>query len=141
MCEDLMKQMALDAEGATRMFKVEIEGAASKQDAAKAARAVADYDLFKCAVHGCDPNWGRIICAIGSSQVKLKREKLSCTIGNVTVFKNGAPAAFDAKKVSKLMSQKEHTITINLGSGKHADFCYGCDLGREYVTINADYHT
>jgi glutamate N-acetyltransferase/amino-acid N-acetyltransferase len=141
LCEDLMKQMALDAEGATRMFKVEIEGAASKQDAAKAARAVADYALFKCAVHGSDPNWGRIICAIGSSQVKLKREKLSCKIGNVTVFKNGAPAAFDAKKVSKLMSQKEHTITIDLGSGKHTDFCYGCDLGREYVTINADYHT
>lgn len=141
LCEDLMKQMALDAEGATRMFKVEIEGAAGKQDAAKAARAVADYALFKCAVHGCDPNWGRIICAIGSSQVKLKREKLSCKIGNVTVFKNGAPAAFDAKKVSRLMSQKEHTITINLGSGKYSDFCYGCDLGREYVTINADYHT
>ena len=141
LCEDLMKQMALDAEGATRMFKVEIEGAASKEDAAKAARAVADYALFKCAVHGCDPNWGRIICAIGSSQVKLKREKLSCKIGDVTVFKNGAPMAFNAKKVSKLMSQKEHTITINLGSGKNADFCYGCDLGREYVTINADYHT
>jgi glutamate N-acetyltransferase / amino-acid N-acetyltransferase len=141
LCEDLMKQMALDAEGATRMFKVEIEGATSKDEAAKAARAVADYALFKCAVHGCDPNWGRIICAIGSSQVKLKREKLSCKIGDVTVFKNGAPTAFDAKKVSKLMSQKEHIITINLGCGKNSDFCYGCDLGREYVTINADYHT
>ena len=93
-----MKQMALDAEGATRMFKVEIEGAANQQDAAKAARAVADYALFKCAVHGCDPNWGRIICAIGSSQVKLKREKLSCKIGDITVFKNGAPAVIRCKK-------------------------------------------
>jgi glutamate N-acetyltransferase/amino-acid N-acetyltransferase len=141
LCTDLMKQMALDAEGATRMFKVEIQGAASKDDAAKAARAVADYPLFKCAVHGCDPNWGRIICAVGSSRVKLNRKKLSCKIGNIPVFKNGAPASFDAKKASKLISQKEHTITINLGCGKYADFCYGCDLGREYVTINADYHT
>jgi glutamate N-acetyltransferase/amino-acid N-acetyltransferase len=141
LCEDLMKQMALDAEGATRMFKVVIEGAAGSRDAAIAARAVADYALFKCAVHGSDPNWGRIICAIGSSRVRLKLGKLSCKIGDVTVFKNGEPTAFDAKKVSKLMSQKEHTITINLGIGRHSDFCYGCDLGREYVTINADYHT
>jgi glutamate N-acetyltransferase/amino-acid N-acetyltransferase len=141
LCTDLMKQMALDAEGATRMFKVQIEGAASRKDAATAARAVADYALFKCAVHGADPNWGRIICAIGSSRVKFKPEKLSCKIGDTTVFKNGAPAVFDAKKVSRLMSQKEHIITIDLGGGRHSDFCYGCDLGREYVTINADYHT
>jgi glutamate N-acetyltransferase/amino-acid N-acetyltransferase len=141
LCENLMKQMALDAEGATRMFKIEINGAASQKDAAKAARAVADYDLFKCAVHGADPNWGRIICAIGSSRVKINTKKLSCKIGGITVFKNGAPAAFDAKKASAVMSQKEHVIIVNLGSGKYSDFCYGCDLGREYVTINADYHT
>lgn len=141
LCTDLMKQMALDAEGATRMFKVEIKGAANQLDAAKAARAVADYPLFKCAVHGGDPNWGRIICTVGSSKVKLNRKKLSCKIGDITVFRNGAPASFDAKKASKLISQKEHTITIDLGIGKHSDFCYGCDLGREYVTINADYHT
>ena len=85
-CQDLAKQMALDAEGATRMFKVEVAGAANKADAFKAARAVADYDLVKCAVHGGDPNWGRIICAVGSCGVKLNKYKLSCKIGNVTVF-------------------------------------------------------
>jgi len=140
-CSDLAKQMALDAEGATRMFTVVVNGAASKAEAAKAARAVADYDLVKCAVNGADPNWGRIICAVGSCGVKLNADKLSCKLGDITVFKNGRPTKFDAKKASKVIAKKEHTITINLGAGKATDFCYGCDLSKGYVTINADYHT
>jgi glutamate N-acetyltransferase/amino-acid N-acetyltransferase len=141
LCTDLARQMALDAEGATRMFTVIVNGASSKADAAKAARAVANYDLVKCAIHGGDPNWGRIICAVGSCGVKINPNKLSCSIGNITVFKNGQPVKFDPKKASKIISQKEHTITINLGAGKFSDFCFGCDLSKEYVTINADYHT
>ena len=141
LCEDLAKQMALDAEGATRMFKVVVEGAASKEDAIKAARAVADYDLVKCAVHGADPNWGRIICAVGSCGVKLNPDALSCKIGDISGFKKGQPTKFDAKKAGKIISKKEHIIKINLGAGKHSDFCYGCDLSKDYVTINADYHT
>ena len=140
-CADLAKQMALDAEGATRMFTVVVKGAATKADAVKAARAVANYDLVKCAVHGADPNWGRIICAVGSAGVKLNPNKLKCKIGNVTVFKNGQPAIFNSAVVSRIISAKEHTITINLGKGKHSDFCYGCDLSRDYIKINADYHT
>ncbi|MBU1259943.1 MAG: bifunctional glutamate N-acetyltransferase/amino-acid acetyltransferase ArgJ [Planctomycetes bacterium] len=138
---DLAKQMALDAEGATKMFAVIVNGAANKNEAAKAARAVADYDLVKCAIHGGDANWGRIICAVGSCGVKLNPKKLTCSIGNITVFKNGRPVKFDPKKVSKIIKKKEHTITINLGSGKFSDFCYGCDLSAGYVRINADYHT
>jgi glutamate N-acetyltransferase/amino-acid N-acetyltransferase len=141
LCTDLVKQMALDAEGATRMFTVVVNGAASKTDAAKVARAVANYDLVKCAIHGGDPNWGRIICAVGDCGVKLNPNKLSCTIGDIVVFRNGQPVKFDPKKVSKIISQKEHTITVNLGAGKFSDFCFGCDLSKEYVTINADYHT
>lgn len=141
LCEDLAKQMSLDAEGATRMFKVIVKGAATKADAAKAARAIANYDLVKCAVHGGDPNWGRIICAVGSAGVKLNPNKLSCKLGEITVFKNGKPAKFDVKKAGKVISRAEHTITVDLGVGKWGDFCYGCDLSREYVTINADYHT
>ncbi|MHC4881641.1 MAG: bifunctional glutamate N-acetyltransferase/amino-acid acetyltransferase ArgJ [Planctomycetota bacterium] len=141
LCSDLAKQMALDAEGATRMFTVEVKGAAKKEDAFKAARAVADYDLVKCAIHGRDPNWGRIICAVGSSGVKLDPAKLSCKIGEFFVFRNGKPTNFDPKSVSAVISKKEHTITIDLGVGKYRDFCYGCDLSRDYVTINADYHT
>jgi glutamate N-acetyltransferase/amino-acid N-acetyltransferase len=141
LCTDLAKQMALDAEGATRMFKVEVKGAAKKEDAFRAARAVADYDLVKCAIHGGDPNWGRIICAVGSSGVKLDPARLSCRIGDLFVFRNGKPTDFDAKAVSSIICQKEHTITVDLGVGKHQDFCFGCDLSKDYVTINADYHT
>ena len=141
LCDDLTRQMALDAEGATRMFKVVVKAAATKADAAKAARAIAGYPLVKCAVHGGDPNWGRIICAVGSAGVKLNPNKLTCRLGDITVFKNGAPIKFDAKKAGKVISQTEHTITVDLGAGKASDFCYGCDLSTEYVKINANYHT
>jgi glutamate N-acetyltransferase/amino-acid N-acetyltransferase len=141
LCNDLAKQMALDAEGTTRMFKVVVKGAATKTDAAKAARAVANYPLVKCAIHGGDPNWGRIICAVGSAGVKLNPAKLSCKIGPITVFKNGAPTKFDEKKASQIISKPEHTITMDLGIGVASDFCYGCDLSAEYVRINAEYRT
>lgn len=141
LCCDLARQMALDAEGATRMFTVLIQGAASPEEALRAARAVANYDLVKCAVHGADPNWGRILCAVGSCGVKLNLGKLSCKIGDITVFRNGKPANFNAKKASRIIAGKEHTITVELGAGKHSDYCFGCDLSRDYVRINADYHT
>jgi len=141
LCDDLVRQMAMDAEGATRMFKVVVKGAATKADAARASRAIADYPLVKCAVNGGDPNWGRIICAVGSAGVKLNPNKLSCKLGDITVFKNGAPKKFDAKRAGKIVSQTKHTITVGLGAGEASDFCYGCDLSAEYVTINADYHT
>jgi glutamate N-acetyltransferase/amino-acid N-acetyltransferase len=141
LCQDLARQMALDAEGATRMFKVVIKGAATQAEATKAARAVANYDLVKCAVHGGDPNWGRIICAVGSSGVKLDLRKISCKLDDLAVFKNGSPTNFDRHKASKIVSQKSHTITVDLGVGKYTDFCFGCDLSKAYVTINAEYHT
>jgi len=141
LCTDLVRQMALDAEGATRIFKVVVNGAATKADATRAARAVADYPLFKCAVHGGDPNWGRIICAVGSCGVKLNPEKLSCRLDNLYVFRNGTPTKFDVEQASRIVSQQEHTITIDLGVGRSRDFYYGCDLTAEYVRINADYHT
>ena len=140
-CNDLAKQMALDAEGATRMFKVIVKGAVRKTDALKIARAIADYDLVKCAVHGADPNWGRIVVAVGSCGVTLDPAMLCVKIGDVFVFRNGKPTRFDPKQVSRIIAKKEHTITVNLNVGKHHDFCYGCDLSREYVHINADYHT
>ncbi|MBA7470441.1 Arginine biosynthesis bifunctional protein ArgJ [subsurface metagenome] len=140
-CDDLAGQMALDAEGTTRIFKVVISGAATKADAARAARAVADYPLVKCAINGGEANWGRIICAVGSAGVKINPNKLCCKLGPITVFKNGTPRKFDAKKASKVVSQTEHTITVDLGAGMASDFCYGCDLSAEYVRINAEYHT
>ena len=141
LCGDLARQMALDAEGATRMFTAVIKGAATKAEATKAARAIADYPLFKCAVHGGDPNWGRIICAVGSSDVKLNPDKLSCKLDDLYVFRKGTPTRFDERKAARIVSQREHTITVDLGVGNATDFCYGCDLSAEYVRINADYRT
>ncbi len=141
LCTDLVHQMALDAEGATRMFKVVVKGASTRAEAVKAARAVADYPLFKCAVHGGDPNWGRIICAVGSSGVDLNPGKLSCKLDDLYVFRNGAPTNFNPKQAARIVSQREHTITVDLGVGRCSDFYYGCDLSAEYVRINADYHT
>jgi len=141
LCGDLLRQMALDAEGVTRFFKVEITGAATKSDAAKACRAIADYPLVKCAVNGRDPNWGRIICAVGSSGAALEPHKLTCKLDDLVVFKNGTGVKFDAARAVRIVSRKQHTISIDLGAGKNADFCYGCDLSTEYVRINAHYHT
>ncbi len=140
-CNSLAREMALDAEGATKMFKVLVKGAKTQTDAEKAARAVADYDLVKCAVNGSDPNWGRIICAVGSCGVELNPDKLSCKLDNIAVFRNGTPVNFDRDAAQRVLEQKEHTITIDLGIGKKSDFCYGCDLSHGYITINADYHT
>jgi glutamate N-acetyltransferase/amino-acid N-acetyltransferase len=141
LCDDLARQMALDAEGATRFFKVAVKGAASPTDATRAARAVADYPLVKCAVHGGDPNWGRIICAVGSTPVKLDPKKLACRLDDLTVFRNGAPRAFDRVRASAIISQSYHVIEIDLGAGPYEGWCYGVDLSRGYVRINADYHT
>jgi len=141
LCQDLARQMMLDAEGATRIFKVVVTGASTPAEAARAARAVADYPLVKCAVHGEDPNWGRIICAVGSVGVKVNPQKLSCRLDGITVFRNGKPVRFDTKRAEAILHQRQHTITIDLAVGKASDFCYGCDLSAEYVRINAEYHT
>ena len=71
----------------------------------------------------------------------LNPDKLTCTIGDITVFRNGKPVGFDPRLVSEVIARKEHTIGVDLGVGKSADFCYGCDLSRGYIKINADYHT
>ena len=73
--------------------------------------------------------------------MKLNLARLSCKLDDIAVFRNGAPVRFDAKRATKVVSQTEHTITVDLGAGKAGDFCYGCDLSAEYVRINADYHT
>ncbi|AQQ08396.1 Arginine biosynthesis bifunctional protein ArgJ [Sedimentisphaera cyanobacteriorum] len=140
-CRNLTRQMALDAEGASKIFKVAVSGAASKKDARKAARAVANYDLVKCAVNGSDPNWGRIICAIGSCGAKVNVDNITCRLDRLTVFRGGRPVKFDKKRAEEIVSQKEHTISIDLGAGSSSDFCWGCDLSKKYVEINADYHT
>ena len=140
-CDDLARQMAADAEGATRTITVKVKGAATKTDARQAVRAIVDSPLVRCAFHGADPNWGRIVSAIGFSGAKFKKEKLSCKIAGVYVYKNGQPVKFNPSSLSKKMKAKQWTVEVNLAVSKHEDFCYTCDLSKNYITINADYHT
>lgn len=141
MCIDLAAEIVRDGEGATKLVRVTVTGAASVADAERAARAIADSPLAKCAIHGGDPNWGRFTSAAGYSGAKCNAAKMRCKIGPVTIFRAGQPAAHDAKRVQKLMAANEVDITVDLGVGKSAKTILTCDLSREYITINADYHT
>jgi len=106
LCQDLARQMAFDAEGATRIFKWLSQVRQVKKTRAKAARAVADYDLVKCAVHGGDPNWGRIICAVGSSRVKLNPDKFPASSMSYQYSKTALPSILTAKKRAKSFRRK-----------------------------------
>lgn len=140
-CNDLCKKVAADGEGATKRVEITVRGAASEAGAKKAARAVANSNLTKCALFGNDPNWGRIACAIGYSGTAFSREKMTIALCGVTVFKNLQPIAFDEKKVSKLLGEKVVTIDINLGCGEKSAIAHTCDFSYDYVKINAEYHT
>ncbi len=118
-----------------------VRGARSDAEAAIAAKSVANSPLFKCAVHGGDPNWGRIACALGKSSAKVDPARLSIAIGGVKVFSKGTGTKFDLKKVQQHLAGKEIKVQCDLGLGRGQFTAVTCDLSREYITINADYHT
>ncbi len=140
-CDDLARQMAADGEGANCMISIYVNSAATKADANKALRAISDSPLVRCAFNGADPNWGRITSAVGYSGAKFDVEKLTCKIAGITVFKKGRPTKFDAAALSEKMKEKLWEVVVDLGAGKQSDFCYTCDMSKEYVAINAEYHT
>ena len=140
-CLDLALQMVSDGEGATKRMDVSVCGARSPADARTAAFAVANSPLVKCALFGGDPNWGRIVSAVGACGIDCRGELMDCNIGAVRVLHKGKPVAGDQRALVKVMSKKVVPITVNLHVGKACFTCYGCDLGHEYVHINADYHT
>jgi glutamate N-acetyltransferase/amino-acid N-acetyltransferase len=140
-CQSLAYQIAADGEGATKVVKITVEGAASDSDAAAIARAIANSPLVKCAMHGNDPNWGRIVSAAGLAGVRFNPNLAALTLQGTVVFRNGQPVAFDAEKVSKALNVKEVIVRLSCRLGKSAATCWTCDLSKEYVTINADYHT
>ncbi|WP_201352478.1 bifunctional glutamate N-acetyltransferase/amino-acid acetyltransferase ArgJ [Hydrogenimonas urashimensis] len=145
--EKAMHELALkivsDGEGATKCVAFKITGAANREEAAVAAKALTNSLLVKTALFGEDPNWGRIASTIGASGVKCAPEKLTITFGNVTVYERGA-ILFDSEteeKAARIMRKKAFAIHCDLGMGPGAFTAYGCDLGHEYVKINADYRT
>ncbi len=140
--DSLAQQIAKDGEGATKLVTVYVTGAKNAADAKKAAEAIANSALVKTAIHGGDPNWGRFVSGAGYSGAAMNVDKSRCDVGNITVFKNGQPTNADLAKVQAIMKQKELSITVDLGFGKGASHrVYTCDLSRDYITINADYHT
>ncbi|NIA21680.1 MAG: bifunctional glutamate N-acetyltransferase/amino-acid acetyltransferase ArgJ, partial [Anaerolineaceae bacterium] len=140
-CLDLALQIVADGEGATRVIEVCVEGAGSEVEARLAARAIADSPLVKCAAHGGDPNWGRVVAAAGRSGAKLDVSKMKHWIGEELVFDGGTATDFDRARCEAHMKGARVVLRVDLGVGGEDYICYGCDLGREYVTINADYHT
>jgi glutamate N-acetyltransferase/amino-acid N-acetyltransferase len=140
-CVYLARENARDGEGATRLIEVSVSGAKKLADARLAARTIVGSSLVKTAVHGCDPNWGRVIAAAGRSGAMLEPDKLELEIGGVTLFKNGAPVPFKEKEVAEYLGGKEVTINLNLHTGKAKATAWGCDLSAEYVKINAEYTT
>ena len=140
-CGELARAVVADGEGATKVIEIAVTGARSAAEAEAAAKTVANSPLLKCAVHGCDPNWGRVVAALGRSPAKIDPGKLSVRIGGVTVFARGAGRKFDARKVSQYLAGPTVTISCDLHLARGAYTALTCDLSREYVAVNADYHT
>jgi glutamate N-acetyltransferase/amino-acid N-acetyltransferase len=140
-CIYLAKEIARDGEGATKLIEVKVAGAKSSNDAKKIARAVAGSDLVKSAIFGEDPNFGRIMAALGSSGADVKQENVNVFIGGIQVVSGGKSVFFDQNIAKKHMKGKEVLINIMLGHGTSMATAWGCDLTYDYVKINAKYHT
>jgi glutamate N-acetyltransferase/amino-acid N-acetyltransferase len=141
-CEALAREIADDGEGATHVLRIEVRGCPTRDEARQIARSVADSPLVKTAIHGADPNWGRIVSAAGYSGVRFDPDKLVLRVNGTLLFQNGQPVAFDADKVSEsIRAARETLIELELHAGRESIRFYSSDLTAEYVHLNADYHT
>ena len=140
-CTYLAKKIASDGEGATKLVEIQIKGARNIKDARRAAKAVANSNLVKTALNGCDPNWGRILSSLGAARIKIKSRKIDIAINSEPIVCNSISTDFSQKKLHKLLKEKEITITINLNVGDYTSTAYTCDTSEEYIKINAHYHT
>ncbi|MBM4432612.1 MAG: bifunctional glutamate N-acetyltransferase/amino-acid acetyltransferase ArgJ, partial [Chloroflexi bacterium] len=140
-CIYLAKCIARDGEGATKLIEVTVSGAPTASKARMAARTVVSSPLVKSAVHGNDPNWGRILAAVGRSGVEVVELKIELYIGKTCVVKDGLPLPFDKVELVKVLKKSEVPISLNLNLGTAKATAWGCDLSEEYVTINSQYTT
>ncbi|MEE8168585.1 MAG: bifunctional ornithine acetyltransferase/N-acetylglutamate synthase [Candidatus Hydrothermarchaeales archaeon] len=145
---ELARLMAKDGEGATKFLEIEVRNAGRKEDAVKAAKAIASSNLVKTAFFGEDPNWGRIIAAIGYSGADFDPEEISLHFesenGRINLIDKGKATAggeIELKKAKDIMKAKEIKVVVDLHSGMETATAYGCDLSPEYVRINAEYST
>jgi glutamate N-acetyltransferase/amino-acid N-acetyltransferase len=140
-CRCLAYSIAADGEGATRLIEVFVEGAKSRSQARKVARLIAASALVKSAVHGNDPNWGRVVAVLGRSGADMDEGTLDVYLQGEQVMRSGSPLPFEKDKLSRRMKADIVTIKVclNIGAGNAA--AWGCDLSQEYVTINSEYTT
>ena len=145
LCAAIVRALAADGEGATRLLEVRLRGGASRHDARMAARAVAGSSLLKAAIFGADANWGRVLCAIGYSGAQVEVSGVDVAFvskaGQIEVCKNGAGIPFDEDTAKTVLTQPEVTVDIRLRDGEAAATAWGCDLTYDYVKINGDYRS
>lgn len=140
-CIDLARMIAADGEGATKLVQIHVSGAVSSADAKRAAMAVANSPLVKTAVFGQDPNWGRVLCAVGRSGASVDPNRVSLWFGDVKIVENGEPLPIEPADARGPMLMKQLNITVDLGVGTESATVLTCDLSYDYVRINAEYHT
>ncbi|MBY0524305.1 MAG: bifunctional glutamate N-acetyltransferase/amino-acid acetyltransferase ArgJ [Gemmataceae bacterium] len=141
-CADLARAIATDAEGATHLVKIEVEGMRDDTEARKVAKAVAESALVKTAIFGADPNWGRIVSAAGYAGVPFEEHQLSLWVGDMPLYKDGAPVPFEASTASAYLKNNREVkliLRFTLGAGRCT--FWTCDLGYDYIRLNADYTT
>jgi glutamate N-acetyltransferase/amino-acid N-acetyltransferase len=138
----LAREIVRGGEGATKLVTVHVTGAASPADAWLAARTIANSPLVKTAIHGGDPNWGRLIAAAGRSGAAFDLNRASVSIGSVPLFTSGVPHDERSDDAAKVLAAKEMAITVDLGTGgRHDATMWTCDFSADYVRINAEYRT
>ncbi|HYV36354.1 MAG TPA: bifunctional glutamate N-acetyltransferase/amino-acid acetyltransferase ArgJ [Gemmataceae bacterium] len=141
-CGELARAIAVDAEGASHLVRIDVTGMRSDAEARKVAKTIADSALVKTALFGADPNWGRIVSAAGYAGVQFEESDLSLWLGDTCLYQAGAPLPFDAKTLSAFMKQNRELhlrLQFTLGSGRCT--FWTCDLTYDYVRLNADYTT
>jgi glutamate N-acetyltransferase/amino-acid N-acetyltransferase len=149
LCNELAKMIARDGEGATKFMEVEVKGAESLEDARSAAKAVVSSSLVKTAIFGADPNWGRIVAAVGYSGAEMDEKEVTISLKSdenmVNIVDNGVVKAYEGSKelvtAEDVMESSDIKITVDLNLGEYSAKAYGCDLSYEYVRINAEYST
>lgn len=140
-CTELVKMLARDGEGATKLVEVVVKGAKNRADAEKAARAVAESPLVKTAVFANDANWGRIMMAIGKSGAEFDPYQVDVLLGDYLLVKNGMDSGYDEDKATRLFDNDTVQININLRAGESEITMWTCDYSYDYIRINADYRT
>lgn len=138
---DLAQKIAKDGEGATKLIEVSVEGAPSKQEARMIAKTVVGSSLVKTAMFGEDPNWGRLISAVGSAGVPLDVTKIDIDLVNLPVLRDSTPLEFDQEEMQSRLNQDKITVKVVLHQGNGSGVAWGCDLSYDYVKINALYRT